>query len=64
MMGNSLNPLSDVAQKMTSSLNNEIKTHKKFNQNSNTSTSTPKSVLKGPQLHRRNQKAPQNKPVC
>lgn len=55
MLGNALNPSSNMAQKMADSLNNEIEIHKKFNHEPNMSTSTSKNVLMGPQLHRRNQ---------
>jgi len=63
MLGNSLNPSSNVAQKMADTLSNEIEIHKKFNRESSVSNSASKNVLMGPQLHRRNQK-PQNQPVC
>jgi len=64
MLGNALNPSSNVAQKMSESLNNEIEIHKKFNHEPNMSTSTSKNVLMGPQLNRRNQKPTQNQSVC
>lgn len=57
MLGNSLNPSSSMAQKMTDTLNEEIETHKMFNNESNSSTSKQaKNILMGPQLQRRNQK--------
>lgn len=63
MLGNSLNPSSSMAQNMANTLNEEIEIHKKFNNESNLSISTPKSNLVGPQIHRRNQR-PQNQSVC
>lgn len=64
MLGNSLNPSSSMAQKMTDTLNEEIETHKLFNNESNSSTSKQKkNVLIGPQL-RQNQKLPQSQVVC
>lgn len=63
MLGNSLNPSSSVARKMSDNLSKEIETHKMFNNESNSSTSKPKKTPSGPQIHRRNQK-PQNHQVC
>lgn len=57
MLGNSLNPSSSVAQKMTDTLNEEIETHKMFNNESSSSTNVPKNLMSGPQLQRRNQRA-------
>ncbi|KAE9535255.1 hypothetical protein AGLY_007988 [Aphis glycines] len=59
MLGNSLNPSSSMAQKMADTLNEEIETHKMFNNEPNLSTNVPKNVLMGPQLQRRNQRASQ-----
>jgi len=65
MLGNSLNPSSSMAQKMADTLNEEIETHKMFNNESNLSTNVPKNVMLGPQLQRRNQRASQIVPqVC
>lgn len=65
MLGNSLNPSSSMAQKMTDTLNEEIETHKMFNNEPNLSTNVSKNVLMGPQLQRRNQRASQIVPqVC
>lgn len=63
MLGNSLNPSSSVAQKMAATLNEEIETHKMFNNESNLSTSAQQNALIGPQLHRRPQKSPQKPSV-
>lgn len=64
MLGNSLNPSSSMAQKMTNTLNEEIETHKMFNNELNSSTSKQKkNVLMGPQL-RQNHKPPQSQLVC
>ncbi|XP_003244249.1 protein AF-10 [Acyrthosiphon pisum] len=59
MLGNSLNPSSSMAQKMADTLNEEIETHKMFNNESNLSSNVPKNVMLGPQLQRRNQRASQ-----
>lgn len=65
MLGNSLNPSSSMAQKMTDTLNEEIETHKMFNNESNLSTNVQKNTLMGPQLQRRNQRPSQIVPqVC
>jgi len=65
MLGNSLNPSSSMAQKMADTLNEEIETHKMFNNESNLSINAPKNVILGPQLQRRNQRASQIVPqVC
>lgn len=45
MLGNQLNPNSNMAQKMTDHLNSELEAHSIFNQADNTNT------LIGPQLH-------------
>lgn len=63
MLGNSLNPSSSVARKMSDNLSKEIETQKIFNNESNSSNSKPKKPLPGPQIHRRNQKS-QNHQVC
>lgn len=64
MLGNTLNPSSSMAQTMADTLHEEIETHKKFNNESNLSTSMHKTILTGPQIQRRNQKPPQNQMVC
>lgn len=63
MLGNSLNPSSSMAQKMAGTLNEEIKTHKLFSNQTDSSTSAQKNVLMGPQIQRRNQKPSQNQSV-
>jgi len=55
MLGNALNPNSSMAQQMTDTLNEEIKTHKQFNE-SNGQTSR-QGLLIGPQLFRQVPKA-------
>lgn len=52
-----------MAQTMADTLHEEIETHKKFNNESNLSTSVNKTNLTGPQIQRRNQKS-QNQSVC
>lgn len=47
MMGNQLNPNSNMAQKMTDHLNSELEAHSIFNPNENNGN------LVGPQLHHR-----------
>lgn len=63
MLGNSLNPSSSMAQNMAGTLNEEIKTHKLFNNQTNSSTNGQKNVVMGPQIHRRNQRPSQNQSV-
>ncbi|XP_015378458.1 PREDICTED: protein AF-10-like [Diuraphis noxia] len=60
MLGNALNPNSTMAQQMTDTLNEEIKTHKQFNEN-NIPTNRP-PLLMGPQLYRHVQKPPTDVP--
>lgn len=60
MLGNALNPNSTMAQQMTDTLNEEIKTHKQFNEN-NIPTNRP-PLLMGPQLYRHVQKPPTDAP--
>lgn len=62
MLGNSLNPSSSMALKMADTLNEEIETHKMFNNESNLSTNVQKNTPMGPQLHRRNQRPSQSVP--
>lgn len=50
MLGNALNPNSSMAQQMTDTLNEEIKTHKQFNENNVLTNRQP--LLMGPQLFR------------
>jgi len=50
MLGNALNPNSSMAQQMTDTLNEEIKTHKQFNENNG--PTNQQSKLMGPQLFR------------
>lgn len=54
MLGNSLNPNSSMAQQMTDTLNEEIKTHKQF---SESNVPTNRQPLMGPQLFRHGQKS-------
>lgn len=54
MLGNALNPNSSMAQQMTDTLNEEIKTHKQFNENSGPTNRQP--MLVGPPLYRHAQK--------
>lgn len=53
MLGNALNPNSSMAQQMTDTLNEEIKTHQQFNENNGPTSRQP---LMGPQLYRHVQK--------
>lgn len=55
MLGNALNPNSSMAQQMTDTLNEEIKTHKQFNENIGSTSRQP--LLMGPQLYRNVQKS-------
>lgn len=54
MLGNALNPNSTMAQQMTDTLNEEIQTHKQFNENIGITNQQP--LLMGPQLYRHVQK--------
>lgn len=58
MLGNALNPNSSMAQLMTDTLNEEIKTHKQFNENNGPTNRPP--LLMGPQLYRQVQKPTEN----
>lgn len=53
MLGNALNPNSSMAQQMTDTLNEEIKTHQQFNESNGPTNRQP---LMGPQLFRHVQK--------
>lgn len=55
MLGNSLNPNSSMAQQMTDTLNEEIKTHKQFSETNGPTNQQP--LLMGPQLYRHVQKS-------
>ncbi|XP_050546902.1 protein AF-10-like [Daktulosphaira vitifoliae] len=57
MLGNALNPNSSMAQQMTDTLNEEIETHKQFNE---TNESSQRQNFVGPQLHRNIQKSSEN----
>lgn len=55
MLGNALNPNSSMAQQMTDTLNEEIKTHKQFSETN--APTNRQSLLMGPQLYRHVQKS-------
>jgi len=57
MLGNALNPNSTMAQQMTDTLNEEIKTHKQFNETNGPTNRQP--LLVGPPLYRHAQKPPE-----
>lgn len=63
MLGNSLNPSSRMAQTMADTLHEEIETHNMFNNESSCTNSAQKDNVVGPQIHRRNQRHPQNHQV-
>lgn len=63
MLGNSLNPSSSMAQTMADTLNEEIETHKMFNNESSNTNNAQKNILVGPQIHRRNPRPSQNHQV-
>ncbi|VVC38726.1 Hypothetical protein CINCED_3A021786 [Cinara cedri] len=60
MLGNSLNPSSSMAQTMADTLNEEIETHKMFNNEACSLNSAQKNMFAGPQIHRRNPRSSQN----